>query len=318
METGGSWFGPNVCIAKRSPGWLAYYILSLLDVDRYQFLNFKHRAPRPTQFVTLVCGVTLVTTLPSVPRRSILRRYIPGPLTAARLHSCSIITMSPATLDIPIFAGQGTSGASAACTQALQDARSSSGTTLLSACHEIFHNELASLPPDLLSLASIEISDFESPESLLKAPGTRYERNPVISGTTLFLFQSLGYLSFIEGSAVAEGSRTPFSDALKRTHSVLGFSSGILPACVAASSSDLISYISHSAQAYRLAFWVGIRAQIYCATVRDDAPGIGINDGSPWSVVILGVSKEEAEELLRPFQKVKASPLLKKNDLRLS
>ncbi|KAJ7133377.1 hypothetical protein C8R44DRAFT_849492 [Mycena epipterygia] len=216
--------------------------------------------------------------------------------------------MFPATLDILVFAGQGTSGTSAACAQALQDARSASGATLLSACHQIFHNELATLPPDLLSLTSIEIGDFGSPQSLLKAPGTRYERNPVISGTTLFLVQALRYLSFIEGCAAAENSRTPFSDALKRTNGVLGFSSGILPACVAASSSDLISYISHSAQAYQLAFWVGVRSQIYCATLRDNAPGIGIgNDNSPWSLVILGVSKEEAEELLRPFQKTSTS-----------
>lgn len=191
---------------------------------------------------------------------------------------------------------------SAARTQALQDARSPSGATLLSACHEIFHAELASLPPHQLSAAGIDLGDFKTRESLLEPPGAAYHHNPIISGTTLFLLQSLRYLGFIESAGVAESSLTPFSDVLKRSNGILGFSSGILPACVVASSSDLASYISHAVQAYRLSIWIGFRTQVYRATTLGDAH---IDGDSPWSFVILGASKNEAEELLQGFQTVR-------------
>ncbi|KAJ6614787.1 putative polyketide synthase [Mycena sp. CBHHK59/15] len=206
-------------------------------------------------------------------------------------------------MDIPIFAGQGTSGASAARQQALLDASSPSGSTLLSACHAAFHTELASLSPQELSRVNIDVADFRSREALLETPGLRYKHNPVVSGASLFLTQSLRYLSFIESAGLAEDSLTPFSDVLKRSNGILGFSSGILPACLVASSADLITYITHAVEAYRLAIWVGIRMQIYRATVLDAHV---IKEDLPWSLVILGVAKEEAEELLRSFSE--ASP----------
>ncbi|KAJ6485560.1 putative polyketide synthase [Mycena sanguinolenta] len=200
-------------------------------------------------------------------------------------------------MDILIFAGQGTT-TSAARTQALHDALSPSGATLLCACHQTFHSELASLPPSQLSIAGIDFEDFKSKDSLLNAPGSRYHHNPIISGTTLFLFQSLRYLSFVEASAVTENSLAPFSDVLGRSHCVLGFSSGILPACVVSSSSDLVSYISYAVQAYRIALWIGIRTQIYRVTTLHDGT---ITDSSQWSFVVHGISKNEAEELLQGF-----------------
>ncbi|KAF7337824.1 Non-reducing polyketide synthase terA [Mycena venus] len=205
-------------------------------------------------------------------------------------------------MDIPIFAGQGTA-TSASRAQALQDARSSSGETLLSACLETFHAELSSLPPHELSQTGIDLqADFKSRDSLLEPP-VEYLHNPIMSGTTLFLFQSLRYLSFVESTGANESSMTPFSDVFKRCRNVLGFSSGIVPACVAASSSDLSSYISYAVQAYRLAVWIGVRTQSYCTTVLENAAVSSIDrTHSPWSVVILGISKKEAEQLLQEFQ----------------
>ncbi|KAF7371094.1 Non-reducing polyketide synthase terA [Mycena sanguinolenta] len=146
-------------------------------------------------------------------------------------------------------------------------------------------------------MAGIDLGDFKNKDSLLNAPGFRYHHNPIISGTTLFLFQSLRYLNFVEASAVTESSLTPFSDVLGRSHCILGFSSGILPACVVSSSSDLISYISCSVQAFRIALWIGVRTQIYRATtlIRGTIPD------SSWSLVVHGISKNKAEELLQGF-----------------
>ncbi|KAJ7022589.1 putative polyketide synthase [Mycena alexandri] len=205
------------------------------------------------------------------------------------------------TMDIPIFAGQGTSGTSAARVQALQDALSPSGATLLTAFHEIFHAELASLSPPQLSVVGIDLEDFKSKESLLDLPGAnRYQNNPVLSGTTLFLVQSLRYLRFIERDG-AERTLTPFSDVLKRTHAILGFSSGILLACVVASSQNLFSYIANAVQALRFAIWIGVRTQIFRVSTLH-AAAHAIDDDLPWGLVILGLSKNEAESLLQGFQ----------------
>ncbi|KAJ7712367.1 putative polyketide synthase [Mycena metata] len=204
-------------------------------------------------------------------------------------------------MDIPIFSGQGTSGTSAARVQALQDALSPSGATLLTAFHEVFHAELASLSPSQVSVVGINLKDFKSKESLLELPGgNRYQHNPVLSGTTLFLVQSLRYLRFVERDGVPR-TLTPFSDVLKRTHTILGFSSGILLSCVVASSQNLSSYITNAVQALRLAIWIGVRTQIFRASTLD-AAAHAIDDDSPWGLVILGLSKNEAESLLQGFQ----------------
>ncbi|KAJ7482959.1 putative polyketide synthase [Mycena galericulata] len=210
-----------------------------------------------------------------------------------------------ATMDIPIFAGQGTSGASTARarTQALEDARgSTSGATLLAACHEILHAELASLDAPLLARAGIHLADFRAPETLLEAQaGARYRHNPIISGSALFLAHALRYLRFIEGAAAAGGSLTPFTDILRRSNDVLGFSSGILAACVVAASADLVGYLSHAVQAYRLALWVGVRTQLYRAKILEQVQ-VPLDEDAPWSLVVLGVDKAEAEQLVKGFQ----------------
>ncbi|KAJ6479893.1 putative polyketide synthase [Mycena vitilis] len=206
--------------------------------------------------------------------------------------------MSAEPMDIAIFAGQGNYKAiSSARVQALCDASSPSGATLTTMFHEIFYAELASLSPEQLDVAGIHLEDFARRESLLDEPRVRYHHNPIISSTSLFLFQSLRCLHFIESS----GSLAPFRHFLKGTHGVLGFSSGILTACVVASSADLASYFSYATQAYRLALWIGVRTQKYRAT------SLSADNHSPWSAVILGPSRNEAEELLQGFQQASAT-----------
>ncbi|KAJ6454535.1 putative polyketide synthase [Mycena vitilis] len=208
--------------------------------------------------------------------------------------------MPPPTVDLTLFAGQGTSGLSTARTQALEDARSASGATLLSACHGIFHAELSSLSPEHLgSLCRVNLQDFETPESIIEVPPVQYRNRPIFSWAS-FLTQALRYLAHVEGKGIADASLTPFSDVLKQSDGVLGFSAGIVIACVVASSSDLASYISNAAQAYRLVLWIGIRMQIYRATVMDSADA-AIHDDSPWGIVIMGISKDEAESRIQAF-----------------
>jgi hypothetical protein len=254
-----------------------------------------------------------------------------------------------ATMDIPLFGGQGTSYASTAQArqQALRDASpaplpipSSSSNpsyypgspacaTLLAACHAAFHAELLSLSPTERALAGVDLRDFAACETVLALPTPRnhqptpsgteslhnsrptpdqlyvspYERNAVLAGTSLFLVHALRYLRFVEGSCSSTGdsssdtpprtSLTPFLDALASSNGVLGFSSGVLPACVAATSPDLPSYIAHAVEAYKVALWIGVRAEGWRA-----AEGVrGTTDRDTES---LNGDAEDDAELLTP------------------
>lgn len=208
------------------------------------------------------------------------------------------------TLDIPVFAGQGTTAANSVQTrqQALLDASIAAGTLLLSSCFEAFHAELSSMSDIELAQIGIDIADFKTKEALLELPAERYTTNPVITGTTIFLLQSLRYLAHVEASGVTNDSLTPFSDVLKRNLEygvgVLGFSSGILPACVVATSLTTISYVNCAVEAYRLAFWIGVRTQLYKEATLIDETSL------PWSLVFMGMGKSLAGKAIAKFAEV--------------
>ncbi|KAG6866326.1 Type I Iterative PKS [Blastosporella zonata] len=214
---------------------------------------------------------------------------------------------SPA-LHLPIFAGQGTSAATSSQTRqtALSDASSSSGSLLLSACYDAFHQELSCLSVDDFSALRIDIADFSTPSDLLSSPRGLYLHNPVVSGSTLFLIQTLRYLAFVEATCISTSSLTPFSDVLKANveHNlgVLGFSSGILPACVVATSFSTFGYITKAVEAYRLALWIGIRSHLYRVETLK-AASLDLYTDLPWSLVFIGIGRDEAEEAIAAFSK---------------
>ena len=211
-------------------------------------------------------------------------------------------------LVVPIFGGQGTTSIDSpqVLERARHDASSSSGAFLLSACHEALHMELASLRPEELALTKMVVADFKTPDALLAVPQSQYSRNPIISGTRLFVVQALRYLAFAEWSRSQAEHRPSFDDILKgNAHSgigVLGFSSGILPACVVAASSSTIQFITNAVQGYRLAFWIGLRAQEHRSRALQRR-GLPDDCSLPWSAVFRGISKTSAEE------RIAASPI---------
>ena len=225
-----------------------------------------------------------------------------------------MVSSSP-PIHIPVFAGQGTAGVNDSQTrqQALLDCASPSGSTLLAACHEAFHDELSAIPASDIAGVDVDSGDFLTKESLLALPNPRYINNPAISGPTLFIIQSLRYLAFVEKFALNTNSLTPFRDVLKPNSEnglgVLGFSSGILPACVAGTSLTVISYISKSVEAYRLAIWIGIRTQLFRRRTLD-AASINLDTTLPWSIVFRGMTKTMAEESITNFINVKTSDLV--------
>ncbi|KAJ7094725.1 putative polyketide synthase [Mycena belliarum] len=197
----------------------------------------------------------------------------------------------PPTLDIPLFSGHGTS-MDAAYSQAREDAKTSAGMTLLAACHEAFHAELGALPPSArASLSALDLAEFDAHASLLTP-------HPVLSGASLFLAQALRYLAHVLSPAENEGRRSvaPFKDALGRCREVLGFSSGVLPACVVAASPDLASFLANAVAGFRVALWIGVRLALW--REEQEKAGNMRTEGS-WALALRGVARAEAEALIR-------------------
>ncbi|KIK52832.1 polyketide synthase [Collybiopsis luxurians FD-317 M1] len=206
---------------------------------------------------------------------------------------------SSGQLHVPIFSGQGSSLSTLSAYTDCINPDSRHGSTLLTMCHEAFIEELSTLSALELSQVDVDPQDFRSPETLLSMWLLRFFHNPVMSSSTLVLVQLLRYLSFVERFGLESGSLTPFSDLLSN-HSasrvgVLGFSSGILPACVVAASYSTASYLSFAVEVYRLALWIGIRCQLYRRSTSDAETAL------PWSLVLLGTSQEAAQEAIENF-----------------
>ncbi|KAI0055306.1 polyketide synthase [Artomyces pyxidatus] len=210
------------------------------------------------------------------------------------------------SFDVPVFAGQGTAAVNSPQTRqrALRHASSPSGSLLLTSCFEALHAELASLSPSDLHVTSVDPSDFDSPQSLLSATQDRHTFNPIISGTTLFLIQTLSYLDLIESGAGTSSPSSSFSSIHEKNSAhgfgILGFSSGILPACVVAVSSSTLEFLINSVAAFRLAFWIGVRTQLYRISALQ-AAGASADDARPWSLVLLGIGKQAAEAAISDY-----------------
>ena len=207
-------------------------------------------------------------------------------------------------LNIPIFSGQGTTSINSRCVQdqAIISSASPPGTLLLSSCFEAFHSELSSLSEAELKRTGVSLLDFDRSSALLLVPPEKYLRNSVISGTRLLLIQTLIYLEWATRAVGA--TQVAFSAPLERNRQintgVIGFSSGIISACVVGTSATLLDFLSNAVSAFRVALWIGVRAQFY----RDHtllASGFHINDNRLWSIILLGLGHHATEEAISQF-----------------
>jgi len=210
-------------------------------------------------------------------------------------------TTTTPTLFIPAFGGQGTAVFDTLNQSNL--ATSSSAETFLTACHAALHAELATLSHKMLENVGICASDFVDKPSILHPTNERLLDNPAFCGPRLLLIQILRYLSFVEDVFRVSGSVTPFVDALQSNldHAVgtFGFSSGIISACVVATSPTLHSFICYAVEAYRLALWIGIRSQLYRISLSTSSCAL-----HPWSLVLLGMNKIDVQHAVDKFNQV--------------
>jgi Starter unit:ACP transacylase in aflatoxin biosynthesis len=208
-------------------------------------------------------------------------------------------------LVIPVFSGQGSASFDSRRVQdqALICSSSHAGTLLLSSCFQAFHSDLSSLSDLELEMTGVTLTDFDQPFTLLVVPPKKYARNPVVSGTRLLLIQALIYLEWATRT-VGEASDDTLATLLERNRrhrvGVVGFSSGIISACVVGTSATLLDYLSNAASAFRVALWIGVRTQ--CYQIRTlAAPASHANDDHSWSRILLGMGYHATEEAISRF-----------------
>nr|QTV20414.1 polyketide synthase [Russula virescens] len=189
-------------------------------------------------------------------------------------------------LNIPIFSGQGTVSVDSPRVQeqAINSSSSPTGTLLLSSCFEAFHSELSSL-----SDTELEMTE-------------KYFRNPVVSGTRLLLIQVLIYFKW--ATSIVGDSQDAFASLLERNRQngtgIIGFSSGIISACITGTSATLLDFLFNATSAFRVALWIGVRTQIYRSRALL-ASGLHVNDSRSWSSILLGMGRRAAEEAVSRF-----------------
>ena len=174
----------------------------------------------------------------------------------------------------------------------------SSGRVLYDACYDALHIEFRSLASDIADRVGICASDFKEKISILSPVHEQYLLNPVIAGTTLLLHQALQYLLFVEKIDPETEVRPLEKKFYLNAHhkvGVLGFSSGILSAAVVAASCTKLDFIKHAVEAYRLAFWIGVRVQLFQSSTRQSS--------NLWGLTIIS-DKSHIEQSVLVFNKV--------------
>lgn len=207
-------------------------------------------------------------------------------------------------LIIPIFSGQGSTSVDSRRVQdqAFISSSSPAGTILLSSCFQAFHSDLASLSDTELEMTGVSLTDFDQPSTLLVVPPKKYFRNAVVSGTRLLLIQALVYLEWAtRTTGDAPDALTILLERNRGYHvGIVGFSSGIISACIVGTSSTLLDYLSNSVSAFRVALWIGVRAQ--CYRIRALIASSHINDDRSWSRILLGIGYHATEEAISQFR----------------
>jgi malonyl CoA-acyl carrier protein transacylase len=205
-------------------------------------------------------------------------------------------------LNIPIFSGQGSTSINSRCVedQAMISSASSPGTLLLSSCFGAFHSELSSLTEADLKMTGVKLVDFDRPSALLLVPPEKYLRNSVVSGTRLLLIQALIYLEWATRAVGQDAISALLERNRQNSIGIVGFSSGIISACVVGTSATLLDFLSNTVSAFRVALWIVVRTQFYRGHALLTS-GFHINDDRLWSIILFGIGHHATEEAISQF-----------------
>ncbi|KAI1632524.1 putative polyketide synthase [Biscogniauxia mediterranea] len=184
---------------------------------------------------------------------------------------------------ITVFAGLGSDLLFSANTAhtALDDSSVPESQIILRECHDIFRREIQqAIDARLLTARDIDLDDFVQPEILLRPP-VGYYHNTIIQHTTIYLVQTLRYISQHLRTSDIKG--------------VAGFCVGLLPAVVVSTSHNITSLIQRAEELFHVALWIGINSEIYRRTQISTSK---CSPSIPWSIVVNDISTETVTELI--------------------
>ncbi|KAL4246221.1 hypothetical protein ABKN59_009371 [Abortiporus biennis] len=214
-----------------------------------------------------------------------------------------------------VLEGQGTIAATSQETTAtaFSDAQSPLGYSFLQACHQAFIEELTSLSSDDQLACGLSRENFENPSSLIRIQDD-FLPNAIIANVNLYLIQILRFLVSTSFPVLHESQAFPSkqnsASFAPKTSNIIGFSSGAFAACVIASSASIPSLFLFGVEAFKVAFWVGFRAEMYARKTLLDYPvqlspsTLDISSPAPhsWSLISFGATKEDVRDAVRRFE----------------
>ena len=165
---------------------------------------------------------------------------------------------------------------------AMEDSSTLEARLLLEACHSIFKTAFATANLKEIFSANIDLEDFMTPESLIQPPA-RYRRNSIIQHVYLYLAQLLRYMRFSK-------------DSHSKVLGLAGFCAGLLPSAVIATTRTTTELLSRGQDFFYVALYLGIRSEGYKQAMIRNEP---CSPTLPWSVIVEGLSAQQAQELLQ-------------------
>lgn len=166
---------------------------------------------------------------------------------------------------------------------ARHDARTPLGAAVLLSCYQALVQDLSSLSPTERAESGITVDACPDPDALLDLP-QRAPHNAIVGNVHLYLVQILRYIANIDGRP---------SRSIHPTFGVLGFSTGFVAASVIACADGLPQLVAHATEAFRLAFWIGLRAQQYARRALRDVPTSAPEES--WTLVTFGAARAEVQ-----------------------
>ena len=176
---------------------------------------------------------------------------------------------------------------------ALQDATLPLGHAILLSCHQAFLKDYGALTVEEQRDSGLTLDDCPSPDSLLELP-QRVSYNAVVGNIHLYLVQLLRYVANIDATSLGD-----IHPSLKEL-GVLGFSTGMIASTVIACADNIPRFISHATEAFRLAFYMGLRAQQYCNRALPDVQMADAASQS-WTLVTFGSTRAEVQQAVDKY-----------------
>ena len=191
-----------------------------------------------------------------------------------------------------VFDGQGIPIATSFQTThiALRDARTPMGRTILLSCYQAFVRDFSSLSVQEQLDSGIALDDVPRPESILDLP-QRVLCNAVVANIHLYLVQLLRYIACSDAHGIDASLNT--SEEL----GIFGFSTGVIAATVIACLDTIPVFVSHATEAFRLAFWMGLRAQQHAKGSFLEAQ-VADAPSASWTLVTFGSAHGELQEAI--------------------